>query len=62
MNSELKAALELIKRTCDEHFDWRPDFCNSCPLELRDGCFLKSHVPACWDVAALEKFREVGKV
>lgn len=54
MTDELKAALKLIKRTCGEHFDWRPDFCDGCPLELRNDCFLKSHVPADWEISELE--------
>lgn len=48
---ELKAALELIKQTCNKHFGGRGG-CAGCPLCLDNGkrCVPRYSLPWTWDI------------
>lgn len=62
---KLKAALELLKDTCNKHFDWRENCpCVKCPLYYSGDyaqsthCLTRSNLPCGWDIDEWEEQRE----
>ena len=60
--NDLKAALELLKDTCDEYYDWRENCpCVNCPLYYQGGyaqnthCLTHSHLQSSWDIDEWER-------
>lgn len=52
MNSELRNALEVLKRNCEGH----KEDCEGCILQSNFGCYLPEKLPEDYNLEKLEKF------
>lgn len=54
MNSELRNALEVLKRNCEKHAG--ENDCEGCDFAEKLGCYLTERVPEDYNLEKLEKF------